>query len=62
MVQGGEDAEDSLSSNSLSRKEPIIIELFCGKRPIKIRNPMPRCHPVAGVMWAAMLIVVSWHI
>jgi len=27
-------------------KEPLITGLFCGKGPIKIRHPLPRCHPV----------------
>jgi len=32
---------------SFSAKEPLIIGLFCGKRPTKIRQPMGLCHSVA---------------
>ena len=43
---------------SLSAKEPIITGLFCGKRPIKLRHPMPLCHPVyvtcGEQVWAGM--------
>jgi len=45
-IQGGKDAEDAISCRSLSAKEPLIMGLFCGKRPIKIRQPMGLCHPV----------------
>ena len=27
-------------------KEPLIIGLFCRKRPVKIRHPMPLHHPI----------------
>jgi len=43
-VESGEDAEDALSCRSLSAKEPLIIGLFCGKWPIKIRHPITLCH------------------
>jgi len=33
--------QEAFSCGSLSAKEPLIIGLFCGKRPIKIRHP--RC-------------------
>ena len=36
-----EDAHDALSCKSLSAKEPLIIGLFCRKRPIKTRPPRP---------------------
>jgi len=29
-------------------KEPLIIGLFCGKLPIKIKCPMTLRHPVQG--------------
>ena len=35
---------------SLFAKEPLIIGLFCGKWPVKIRHPMGLCHPV-GPFW-----------
>jgi len=34
-VQGGEDAEDAITCRSLSEKKPLIIGLFCGKKPIQ---------------------------
>jgi len=37
---------DVLSCASLSAKEPLILELFCGKWPIKIRHPLTLHHPV----------------
>jgi len=36
-TQDGEDAQDALSCRTLSAKEPLIVGLFCGKWPIKIR-------------------------
>jgi len=45
-VQGGEDAEDASSCRSFSAKEPLIIGLFCGKWPTKIRHPMGLHHSV----------------
>jgi len=42
-IQGGQDPQDALSCMSFSAKEPIIVQLFCGKWPIKIRHPMHRC-------------------
>jgi len=38
---------DALSCRSLSAKEPLIIGLFCGKWPIKVRHPMGLRHPVS---------------
>ena len=35
-----------LSRRSFSTKEPLIIRLFCGKWPIKIRHSMDLRHPV----------------
>jgi len=46
LVQGGEDSKDALSCRSFSTQEPLNIGRFCGKRPIKIRNPMSLRHPV----------------
>ena len=37
---------DSLSIMSLSAKEPVIIEFFCGKQPITIRYQIHFHHPV----------------
>ena len=51
-VQGGKEAYNAVTCRSLSAKEPINIGLFCWKRPLKIRHPMPLCHPVTcGVFW-----------
>jgi len=44
---GGQDPYDAVSGRSFSAKEPLIIELSCGKWPIKIRHPMHPCHPVS---------------
>ena len=46
LTQCGEDAQDALSCRSLFSKESLIIGLFCGKRPVKIRHPMSLRHPV----------------
>jgi len=35
-----------LSCRSFSTKEPLNIGHFCGKWPIKMRDPMSLCHPV----------------
>jgi len=45
-LQGGEDTYDALSCRSFFAKEPLIIGLFCGKWPVKIRHPMGLRHPV----------------
>jgi len=45
-VQGGEDSWDPLSCRSFSTTEPLNIGHFCGKWPIKIRDPMSLRHPV----------------
>ena len=45
-TQGGEDPQDDLSCRSFFAKEPIIIGLFCGQWPMKIRHPMGLRHPV----------------
>ena len=38
---------NALSRRFLSTKEPLIIGLFCGKWPIKMRHPMGLRHPVS---------------
>jgi len=45
-LQGVEDPYDALSHGSLSAKEPLIIGLFCGKWPVKIRHTMTLRHSV----------------
>jgi len=47
-IQGGEDSEDVLSCRSFFAKEPLIIGLFCGKWPMRIRHPMTLRHPVSS--------------
>ena len=37
---------EAFSCRLFFAKEPLIIGLFCGKWPIKIRNPMGLRHPV----------------
>ena len=46
MLQGGEDSSDALSCKSFFVKEPLIIGLFCGEWPMKIRDPTTLRHPV----------------
>jgi len=46
-VQGGEDSYYPLNCRSFSTKEPLNIGHFCGKWPIKIRDPMSLRHPVS---------------
>ena len=45
QLQGGEDTLDALNCRSFFSKEPLILGLFCGKWPRKIRHPMGLCHP-----------------
>ena len=45
-VQGSEDPSNASSCRSFFAKEPLIIGLFCGNRPIKIWHPMGTRHPV----------------
>ena len=45
-VQGGEDSQDPPSCRSFSTKEPLNIGHFCGKWPVKIRDPMSLRHLV----------------
>ena len=42
----------TLRCRSLSAKEPLILGLFCGKWPLKIRHPMTLRHPVC--MWQSI--------
>ena len=44
-AQCGKDSQDALSCRSFFAKEPLIIGLFCRKRPPKIRHHMSLCHP-----------------
>jgi len=46
LIQEGQDPWDALSCMSFLAKEPLIIGLFCGKWPTKIRHPMTLRHPV----------------
>ena len=48
-----------MSCRSLSAKEPLIIGLFCGKWPVKMRHPMTPRHPVSFVeSWDASSLYV----
>ena len=46
VLQGGEDSSDAFSCRSFFAKEPLIMGLFCGKGPVKMRLPMGLRHPV----------------
>jgi len=59
-VQGGEDPYAALSCRSFSAKEPIIVGLFCGKRPIKVRHPMTLRHPVWDI-YTRHVGAKMWH-
>jgi len=48
-VQGGDDPLDALNCRSFFAQEPIIIGLFCGKWPVKMRHPMDLRHSVPTV-------------
>jgi len=47
-IEGGEDPLDALSCRSFFAKEPLIIWLFCGKWPMKIRHPVGLRHSVSA--------------
>jgi len=49
-VQGAENSKDASSCLSFFAKEPLIIRLFCGKWPMKIRHPMTPRHSVSDMM------------
>jgi len=51
VVQGSKDAEDALSCRSFFAKEPLIIELFYGKCPVKKRHPMTLRHSVSDDLY-----------
>jgi len=57
-VQGGEDSQDALSCLRFFAKEPLIIGLFCGKWPMKIRHPMNLRHPV---LWLTGCLIFIGH-
>ena len=40
MIESGPDAYDAFNCRSLFAKEPLVIGLFCGDWPIKIRHMM----------------------
>jgi len=63
VLQGGGNAWDALSCRSLSGKEPLIIGLFYGKRPIKIRHPTRHRHPVKtwGISGVGVRFDVGWQ-
>jgi len=60
-VQGGEDPQDVSSCSLFSAKEPLVIGLFYGKRPLKRSHPMRLCHPVFAFMsgFAATNVTLS---
>jgi len=63
-VRSGEDSQDPLSCRSFSTKEPLNTGQFCGKWPVKIRDPMSLRHPVrcTALLCAPWLIdvCVTW--
>jgi len=71
IVQGGEDSWDALSCRSFFAKEPLIIGLFCGKWPMKIRHPkytlailiLQTQHPQCiSLSWMHTYIYIHTHI
>ena len=62
VLQSGEDPYDALSCRSFSAKEPLIIGLFCGEWPIKIRDPMGLRHPVRLVQTFRWISVYIYYI
>ena len=49
-----------ISCRSFFTKEPLIIGLFCGKWPIKIRHPMTLRHPVSRLKYFKSVWVIFW--
>jgi len=58
VIQGGEDSQDARSRRSFSAKEPLLVWLFCGKWPVKIRRPMSLRHPVSHVYSSGLIVVL----
>jgi len=52
---------DALSCRSFPAREPLILALFCGKRPTKIRHPMGLCHPVVTYAEAKSEAFTDWR-
>jgi len=52
---------DALSCRSFFAKEPLIIGLFCGKGPLKIRHPMGLRDPV-HILHIHVCICIYIHI
>jgi len=54
----------SPSCRSFSTEEPLNIGHFCRKWPIKIRDPMSRCHPVSDPfwIWSTKMLTYSWDV
>ena len=48
-LQDGQDPQDALSCRSFFTKEPLIIGIFCGQRPLRRRHPMGLRHCVLGI-------------
>ena len=58
VIQSGEDPQNALSCRSFFANEPLIIGLFCGKWPLRIRHPMGLRHPV----WLVLeYILHTWY-
>jgi len=61
-LQGGEDSQDASSCSLFLVKEPLIIGLFCGKWPMKIRNLMTLRHPVCRMTLRHTVSRMSFHL
>ena len=60
--QGSEDSQDALSCRLFSAKEPLILGLFYGKRPVKIRHFMGLRHPIrCNAMMHVWPVLVCIH-
>ena len=61
FVQGGQDPQDALSCRFFFAKKPLIIGLFCGKWPVKIRHPMGLRHSVDAYLQDALSLQIFFR-
>jgi len=63
-IQGGEDQWDALRCRTFSAKEPLIIGLFCGNWPVKIRHPTwsPSCMPQFSYIHVHLYVYICMYI
>ena len=51
MVLLQKETWNAVTCRSIPEEEPIIVGLFCRKRPREIRHPMPLCHSVHSLVF-----------